>query len=194
MIDALRLASRNMHTPQQLARKVTPATPPSFSGFSKYMAETREVHRVLHREFPIRPRENFVEALDTDLWFLELEAWNADLPMFVQEPYSSNYAKYLDELPKHKLGCHWYNLLFAHLVGGNRVLAETASSVLPKGWIASSEFFQIPGKTTKEETFALQSAFEKEALTWTKLERQECLDETPLVFEYATDLNAFIFK
>lgn len=154
------------------------------------MAEQREIHRVLRREFPIRTKVNYVDALDTDLWYLELDAWIADLPCIVSEPYTSEYAKYIESLPVHVMGCHWYNIVFAHLAGGNRAVMEAASSVLPENWTSTSEFLK---PASSEEIDGLRDAFEKEAASWTDDQRHACLLETPSAFEKLTRLQKMIF-
>lgn len=144
-------------------------------------------------EFPVRLPVNFVEALETDLWFLELEAWHADMPWLMQDPYTSEYAAALHGLPTPQLACHWYNLVFAHLVGGNRRVAEAAvADVLPPNWFDASEFYGLPARVTPDDLADLRDRLEAEARRWTPQARRACLNETPEAFARASKLNAIL--
>ena len=187
----MRASTLHLHSASQLARTIHHQPPKTMTGYMRYAAEHREIHKVLRRDFPVRTTVNYVEALDTDLWFLEMEAWNADLPHIIREPYSSAYAQYIDALPKHVMGCHWYNMVFAHLVGGNRTIIEAVSPVLPDNWMNTSEFLK---QASREEIDGLRNAFEVEAQSWTEEERTACLLETPTAFQRATSLNALLFS
>jgi hypothetical protein len=186
----MRAATLSLHSSQQRAGIVTGQKHARFTGFCKYVAEQRELHGVLRARFPVRTVTNFQEALDTDLFFLELEAWHADLPMLTPQPYVSEYAAFLETLPKERLGCHWYNLVFAHLVGGNRAIAASAAPVLPKGWLDSSEFFT---RVKDDDVLTLRDAFETEAQSWSPEQREVCLAETEDAFRRATRVNELLY-
>jgi len=189
-VQQMRTATITLHTAQQLRGDVAPRGRPTFHGFMKYMAEQRHVHHALRETFPVRTKADFVGALDTDLFFLELEAWHADLPLIIPTTYKSDYAAFLYTLPAHRVGCHWYNLVFAHLVGGNKAVASAAAEVLPKNWIESSEFFS---RIDRDEVDALRDAFEAHAQLWTPEQRDECLGETKRAFSKVGDMNGVMF-
>jgi len=130
----------------------------------------------------VQPKFDFVEALDEELYFLELEAaWRDEL---IQQPRTTPYTTYLSTLPRGLLGCHWYNVVFAHVVGGNTAVANTARDVLPKGWIETSKVFNH-----EVDPQSLRDAFELEASSWTSGERRGCLLETPVAFAYISGLH-----
>ena len=190
-VDRMRVATRKHHSPGQLKGTYTPPQgAPTLHGFMHYLSHHREIHRVLRREFPIITRTDYVEALDCDIWQLELDMWQNDMPLLLPDTYDSTYARYIDGLSLPKKGCHWYNTVFAHLVGGNRQVAAAASTVLPPGWIQSSFFFK---QADTEEIEALREAFELEAGTWSDTDRKTCLLETGEAFSRASHLNTLIF-
>lgn len=192
-VNVLKARTRSMHSAQQLRGEVPrPGGPRPIAAFARYLAEQRAVHAALAR-FPVRLPVDFVEALETDLWFLELEAWHADMPWLVQEPYTSDYAAYLTDLPVPRLGCHWYNLVFAHLVGGNRRVAEAAvADVLPPNWLDASEFYSLPRRVSADDLDGLRDRLEAEARRWTRVDRRACVDDTREAFARASRLNALL--
>jgi hypothetical protein len=195
-VNVLKARTRSLHTAQQLRgevhRPAGPARPGAITNFARYLAEQRAVHAAL-TQFPVRLPVDFVEALETDLWFLELEAWHADMPWLLQDPYASDYAAALDGLPMPQLACHWYNLVFAHLVGGNRRLADAAvADVLPPHWLDTSAFYGLPARVTPDDLDDLRDRLEAEARRWSPQARRACVDETPRAFARASTLNAFL--
>lgn len=200
-VNVLKARSRSLHTAQQL--RGTPVAVPAQSvprpgaltNFARYLAEQRAVHTVLKAEFPVRLPADFEEALDTDLWFLELEAWNADMPWLLQDPYTGDYAAHVRGLPPSRLACHFYNLAFAHLVGGNRRVAEAAvADVLPPTWFDTSEFYRLPARVSPEDLEDLRERVEAEARRWTRADRRACVDETAEAFARASRMNAILLK
>lgn len=195
-VNVLKARTRSMHSENQLRGQVAPK-PTTLTNFARYLAEQRAVHAAL-RTFPVRlpPAVDFVEALDTDLWFLELETWHADMPWLLQDPYVSEYATFLADLPIPRLACHFYNVVFAHLVGGNRRVAEAAlDGVLPvPEWLDASEFYRLPARVSAEDLEDLRDRLEAEARRWTRADRRACADETADAFARASRLNALLIN
>jgi hypothetical protein len=180
-VDILRHETIKMHTSQQLQRRVQVTGTPTFQGYVTWIAQQKRIHHALAR-FPVAPKVDFVDAFDTELYFLELEAtWRNQL---IHIPSQSAYAAYIESLPTPRLGCHWYNVLFAHIAGGNTAVANTARDVLPRGWIDTSSVFQHECDPSD-----LRAALELEASSWTEAERRQCIDETQVAFSYVSALN-----
>jgi hypothetical protein len=186
-----------MHSASQLkghvANKTTPSPKPAtITNFARYLAEQRAIHAALCR-VPVRLPVDVVEALETDLWFLELEVWHADMPWLLQDPYVSEYATFLADIPVPRLACHFYNVVFAHLVGGNRRVAEAAlDGVLPPSWLGLSAFYQLPARVSADELDDLRDRLDAEARRWTRADRRACVDETAEAFARASRLNALL--
>lgn len=190
-VNVLKARTRSLHSAQQLRGQVA-ATPTTIANFARYLADHRAVHAALQR-FPVRLPVDIREALDTDLWFLELEAWHADMPWLLQEPYHSEYAAYLETLDTPRLGCHFYNLVFAHLVGGNRRVAQAAlDGVLPPAWLDASDFYRLPARVSSEDLADLRDRLEAEARRWARADRRACVEETREAFARASQLNALL--
>lgn len=184
-VNALRHETIALHSATQLSGHVDPPTlrarQPTFQGYVRWIAHQRHIHQALKR-FPVQPKFDFVEALETELYYLDLEAaWRDEL---VYQPEVTPYAAYLSTLPHALLGCHWYNVVFAHVVGGNTAVANTARDVLPKGWIETSGVFNHGC-----DAESLRDALELEASAWTSNERRGCLLETPVAFAYISGLH-----
>lgn len=180
-VDVLRQETIKLHTPHQLQGRVKTTGTPTFQGYVNWIAQQKRVHQVL-AQFPVQPKIDFVDALDTELYFLELEAtWQNTL---ITIPHTSPYATYLTSLPEPLLGCHWYNVVFAHVAGGTTAVAQTARDVLPKGWIETSSVFQHHGDAQD-----LRDALELHVSSWTPEERDACLAETPVAFSYLSQLH-----
>jgi hypothetical protein len=191
-VDAMRQETMRLHSAAQKRGEFT--TPnPSFAGYVRWIRHQREIHHTL-RQFPVQPKIDLVEALDLELYYLELDAtWNdALLPGHDPSPY----AAYLDTLTEGtihspKLGCHIYNVVLAHLAGGNIHVAMSAASVLPKGWIETSDFFNVA--KDRDAATDLKTAFDEYCQSqWTETQRQKCLLETPQAFRYGAELHRLL--
>ncbi len=200
-VNLLKARTRSLHSsaqlqgivaPRQMRGQVTSQSPTTIAHFARYLADQRAVHGVLEK-FPVRLPVDVREALDTDLWFLELEAWQVDMPWLLQDPYHSDYAAYLTSLDTPRLGCHFYNLVFAHLVGGNRRVAEAAlPEVLPRDWLDTSEFYRLPARVSSDDLEDLRDRLEGEARRWSRADRRACLEETAEAFARASRLNSIL--
>ena len=186
-VDAMRQETMRLHSVAQKRGEFT--TPnPSFPGYVRWIQHQRQIHHALKR-FEVQPKVDLVEALDTELYFLELHATWCDT--LLPATPSSAYAAYLDSLDDARLGCHFYNVACAHLSGGNIYVATSAKSAVPNGWIETSDFFNVANtEPSREMATNLKEAFETYCQTeWTSQQRETCLEETPRAFAYGTLLH-----
>lgn len=183
-VDAMRQETMRLHTVAQKRGEFT--TPnPSFTGYVRWIQHQRQLHHALKR-FEVQPKIDLVETLDTELYFLELHATWCDT--LLPATTSSPYATYLESLDDAHLGCHFYNIVCAHLAGGNIYVAQSAKAALPKGWIETSDFFNVAN--TRDLATNLKEAFETYCQSqWTLQQRETCLGETPRAFAYGTLLH-----
>ena len=184
-VRTLRDTALKLHSPHQLAGTFSLKTPPPLPKIMRYLADHREVPHVLRDQFPVKTSVDYVTALDTDLWWLELESWNADSPLVVCDPYWSEYAHHLRGLSKNRQGAHWYAFVFAHAAGGGHKIAKALEPSLPEDWLACSEYF---APATSDELDQMKWEFEHEALTWTEQERAECVVQMSSAFQWSARL------
>lgn len=180
-VPELRAASVRLHTQGQLARQVIHGRAPTARGMARFLVQTREAHGVFRAKFPVKTRTDFVDALGEDLravYGFDIACYPGNRP--------GDYAAYLGTLAVPQLGCHWYNVVFAHLSGGGRTLYESMRGELPR----PLQYYECSGQ---EDVDALRAAFEAECEAWSAEERGACLAETPAAFAYGMQTLDLLF-
>jgi hypothetical protein len=170
-LTELRTASVALHTRGQLARRV-PARAPTAAGLSRFLMESREAHVVFRTKFPVRTSVDFAAKLSEDIRAM----YGLDM-----SDYPSEYADYLGTLTVPQLGCHWYNMVFAHLAGGGSAVYGSIRGALDRPLL----YYESIGE---EDMVALRAAFEHETDSWTEEDRRACLEETRRAFGFGLDL------
>ena len=163
---ALRHASLAHHTKDQLRAVITQKKPPTLAGFTGYLMEYKRIHTTVHK-----PCDFYLEDIERDLCAL----YNPEMPPFYG---TTGYTEYLQTLPKHVQGVHWYIVSCAHASGGS-VIADSLG--------ISSHFLQ------KRDITPIKRAFDQWTSDWTSEEQQECLDEIPEIFVRASKVNGMIY-
>jgi len=133
-----------------------------------------------------------LEALETELFYLDLELDQHNLPPVASLHLGSDvdsYVAYLNDVPVHVLGCHWYAAVFAHIAGGNLTVASSAAESLPPAWIDTSEFFR---PVDPADIQILREAVETYTQGWTTRQRVECLRDMTHAFRSITALQALV--
>lgn len=193
-VDAMKHSVIRLHTSSQL-RGVAPREEASLTGYTSWIRGQQQVIKACAR-FPVQPKVDLLEALETEMFYLELELharYDDYLDILHQPlPIVDGYVSYIDSLPEHVLGCHWYSAVFAHLVGGNRIIASTASRDLPSSWIETSDFFRPVDAC---DVLCLRGAFEDHAQKhWTTKQRVECLSDMTESFRGVMHLQDLLFR
>lgn len=143
-VDELKEAARALHSDAQLQGRMwvaTTAGSPTRQGVVRYMAELRGAYRILSNRLPEPLASVAVEAgaaVERDLFFLVASEHTPD------PPFSNSYlaySGYVSNLSYPEAVSHFYNLLFAHLAGGGRTVADTIAPVLPASFMQHSEYF-----------------------------------------------------
>lgn len=171
----LRSAALKMHSDDHLERRMPAARAPTRYGIVRYLTECREAHRVFRHKFPVATHKDLVKAIDADLTDLGVALETRGYPVL--------YAPYLDTLPISNLGCHWYNMVFAHVAGGGQVIADSIRPQMPDGW--TSRYFDFPDAST---IHTMRHRFDSATSAWSPAERQTCLDESKYAFGYGMKL------
>eukprot|EP00262_Sarcandra_glabra_P005447 TRINITY_DN1705_c0_g2_i1.p1 TRINITY_DN1705_c0_g2~~TRINITY_DN1705_c0_g2_i1.p1 ORF type:complete len:307 (+),score=54.80 TRINITY_DN1705_c0_g2_i1:38-922(+) len=170
---------------------------PSMDGFLKYLVDSKLVFETLER---IVDESNHVayayfrntglerlEGLSKDLeWFSEQD--------FVIPPPSSpgiSYAQYLDEVGEKSAPsflCHFYNIYFAHIAGG-QVIGKRVSEKLLEG--RELEFYKWDGdvpELLKDVRDKLNMLGEH----WSRDEKNRCLREAAKSFKFSGQIVRLI--
>ena len=191
MLNQMRLRSLELHTSHRGLLLPTNRRP-ARDGFVRFLARKREVHKQLDVGLPLtaKPQRDFVTDIEVDLWSLE---YSPDAPPAVPDPFPCEYAEYLKTLSQARLACHFYNVVFAQLVGGGLVVAREAAPVLPHKWLdVESQYFRP--SATEAVVLRLRHDLEELGATWTQAERDACLAETPDAFFWGLRLNEEMFR
>lgn len=122
-----------------------------------------------------------VEALNTDILYLETEY---DLPATPPSRAATGYVSYLKALlekkPESTL-CHWYNYYFAHSAGG-RMIGRLMQNRLFDG--KNFSFYEWEGDV-KEMLGPVRTTIDEIAAEWARDVKDVCLKETGLAFGYS---------
>lgn len=147
-------------------------TKTSLRGVATYMAELRHIHHV----FASHHLPHYYMELDTDLRSLELQSQiSMDIPPLIQDPYISEYALYIDTLPRHTMLSHWFGLVYPYMqIPDQKILLMHAD--LPPGWIEASMYFNI------SDELLIRKQFEDQVVAWRPMERFQFFEESAEVY------------
>jgi len=85
--------------------------------------------------------------------------------------------------------CHYYNFVFAHLAGG-RMIGKQMSKLLLDG--ETLEFYQWEGDVNAKKA-EVKDSIEDLARTWTREERNKCVDATAGAFRGGGAINGYLY-
>ncbi|EMS53412.1 hypothetical protein TRIUR3_08609 [Triticum urartu] len=128
------------------------------------------------------------EALKKDL------KWFSEQGHTIPEPSASDtkYASYLEELSEkdqQAFFCHFYNMYFGQSAGGRLTGKKIADKILNKKEL---EFYKWEG-TLSELLQNVRTKLNQVASSWTREEKNRCLEETVTSFAYSVDRLRKIF-
>ncbi|TVU08086.1 hypothetical protein EJB05_41471 [Eragrostis curvula] len=128
------------------------------------------------------------------------EALKKDLEWFKQQGHAipepsapgTTYATYLEELSEkdpQAFICHFYNVYFAHTAGGRMIGKKVAEKILNKKEL---EFYKWEGNLS-QLLQNVRNKLNQVASSWSREEKDHCLEETEKSFAYSGDLLRHIF-
>ncbi|CAH9083881.1 unnamed protein product [Cuscuta epithymum] len=172
---------------------------PSVEGYLKFLVDSKLVYDTLEKIVGKTPFPDYAEFRDTGLE--RSESLEKDLEWFKQQGHSIpepsepglSYARYLEELsvgdPQAFL-CHFYNIYFAHTAGGRMIGKKVAEKILNKKEL---EFYKWEGDISQ----LLQNVREKlnkVSESWTREQKNHCLEETQKSFKLSGDILRLILS
>ncbi|KAK3001428.1 hypothetical protein RJ639_021828 [Escallonia herrerae] len=203
-VEEMRFVAMKLHTKDQAkeGEKEPQGQPvakwaPSVDGYLRFLVDSKLVYDTLER---IVERADFPEYAEFRNTGLERsEGLAKDLEWFKQqghiipEPSSpgASYAAYLEELSKkdpQAFICHFYNTYFAHSAGGRMIGKKVAEKILDNKVL---EFYKWDGELSQ----LLQNVREKlnrVAESWSREEKNHCLEETEKSFKFSGDILRLI--
>ncbi|CAK7347581.1 unnamed protein product [Dovyalis caffra] len=176
---------------------------PSMEGFVKYLVDSKLVFDTVER---IVDKSDDVSSLLLDAYFRktglerseglakDLE-WFSQLNIEIPEPSTpgSSYVKYLEKLSEDSAPlflCHFYNIYFSHIAGG-QVISRKVSYRLLQG--RELEFYRWDGDV-QELLKGVREKLNMLGEHWSRDEKNKCLKEATKSFRrtYGIDINVFI--
>uniref|UniRef100_M8BWI2 heme oxygenase (biliverdin-producing) n=1 Tax=Aegilops tauschii TaxID=37682 RepID=M8BWI2_AEGTA len=120
--------------------------------------------------------------------------WFTEQGHTIPEPTAAGtaYASYLEELSEkdpQAFICHFYNVYFAHTAGGRMIGKKVAEKILDKKEL---EFYKWEG-TLSQLLQNVRTTLNQVASSWSREEKDHCLEETEKSFAYSGDLLRQIF-
>uniref|UniRef100_A0A5B7ADW8 heme oxygenase (biliverdin-producing) n=1 Tax=Davidia involucrata TaxID=16924 RepID=A0A5B7ADW8_DAVIN len=205
-VEEMRFVAMKLHTRDQAkeGEKEPEGQPvakwePSIEGYLGFLVDSKLVYDTLERivqkaDFPEYAEFRNTELERTGSLAKDLE-WFKEQGHAIPEPSSPgvSYALYLEELSKkdpQSFICHFYNIYFAHTAGGRMIGKKVAEKILNNREL---EFYKWDGDLSQ----LLQSVREKlnrVAESWTREEKNHCLEETEKSFKFSGDILRLILS
>ncbi|GMP60119.1 hypothetical protein CsSME_00023124 [Camellia sinensis var. sinensis] len=186
-VEEMRFVAMKLHTKDQSkeGEKKAEGPPvarwdPTIDGYMRFLVDNVEFRNTgLERS----------ESLAKDL------EWFEEQGHAIPEPSSPgvSFANYLEELSEkdpQAFLCHFYNTYFAHTAGGRMIGKKVAEKILNNKEL---EFYKWNGNLSQ----LLQNVREKlnsVAESWTREEKDHCLEETEKSFKFAGDILRLILS
>ncbi|XP_012451136.1 heme oxygenase 1, chloroplastic [Gossypium raimondii] len=208
-VEEMRFVAMKLHTKEQAKEgekevKQPEERPvqrwePSVDGYLKFLVDSKLVYDTLEGIIDKAPFPSYAEFRDTGLERSEKLAkdlqWFKEQGCTIPEPSSPGvtYAEYLKELSEkdpQAFICHFYNIYFAHSAGGRMIGKKVAEKILDKKEL---EFYKWDGDLS-QLLQNVRDKLNKVAESWTREEKNHCLEETEKSFKYSGDILRLILS
>ncbi|KAL5200597.1 hypothetical protein ABZP36_021800 [Zizania latifolia] len=204
-VEEMRAVAMRLHTKDQAkeGEKEPEAPPvarwePSVEGYLRFLVDSKLVFETLEVIVDRAAVPWYSEFRNTGLE--RSEQLKKDLEWFRQQghtiPESSapgtTYASYLEELAEkdpQAFICHFYNVYFAHTAGGRMIGKKVSEKILNKKEL---EFYKWEGNLS-QLLQNVRNKLNQVASSWSRGEKDHCLEETEKSFKYSGGLLRHIF-
>ncbi|KAK9101992.1 hypothetical protein Sjap_019246 [Stephania japonica] len=205
-VEEMRFVAMKLHTRDQAREgEKEPEGPPikkwdpSIDGYLKFLVDSKVVYDTLEGIVGKAVYPSYVEFQNTGLE--RSESLAKDLEWFkaqghaIPEPSAPglSYANYLQELSEkdpQAFLCHFYNIYFAHTAGGRMIGKKVAEKILDKKEL---EFYKWDGDLS-QLLQNVRDKLNKVAESWSREEKDHCLEETEKSFKYSGDILRLILS
>eukprot|EP00238_Polyblepharides_amylifera_P008170 CAMPEP_0196584734 /NCGR_PEP_ID=MMETSP1081-20130531/48288_1 /TAXON_ID=36882 /ORGANISM="Pyramimonas amylifera, Strain CCMP720" /LENGTH=205 /DNA_ID=CAMNT_0041906053 /DNA_START=378 /DNA_END=995 /DNA_ORIENTATION=- len=175
---------------------------PTREGYLQFLSESKAVYQAMEDIMMRASNDSYKAfqgtglersaALEKDIaWFKE--TYDLEPAELAEDGCGRQYAKLLVRLAEDDppaFICHFYNVYFAHSAGG-RMIGKKMSESLISG--AELEFYQYGGAELKELLDGVRDALNLTAESWTREQKDHCLEETEMSFKYSGQILRTIF-
>ncbi|CAM0910111.1 unnamed protein product [Alopecurus aequalis] len=204
-VEEMRAVAMRLHTKDQAreGEKEPQAPPvnrwePTVEGYMRFLVDSKLVFQTLEDIVDRAAVPWYAEFRNTGLE--RSEPLKKDLEWFVEQGHAipeptaagTTYASYLEELSEkdpQAFICHFYNVYFAHTAGGRMIGKKVAEKILDKKEL---EFYKWEG-TLSQLLQNVRSKLNQVASSWSREEKDHCLEETEKSFSYSGGLLRQIF-
>ncbi|THU49134.1 hypothetical protein C4D60_Mb06t06360 [Musa balbisiana] len=222
-VDEMRAVAMKLHTRDQAkeGEKTSESPPvskwePSVEGYLRFLVDSKLVYDTLETIVQKAAYPSYAEFRSTGLERSEKLAkdleWFKDQGHTIPEPSSvgASYAKYLEELSEkdpQAFICHFYNVYFAHTAGGRMIGRKVAEKILDNKEL---EFYKWDGDLSQllqnvrdklnRVASSAKHGFSPELFvphllqSWSREEKDHCLEETEKSFKYSGSILRLILS
>ncbi|KAL4297350.1 hypothetical protein GQ457_12G023770 [Hibiscus cannabinus] len=208
-VEEMRFVAMKLHTRDQAKEgekevkqpeeRTVKVWEPTVDGYLKFLVDSKLVYDTLEGIIDKAAFPSYAEFRNTGLERSEKLAidlqWFKEQGYTIPEPSSPGvtYAEYLKELSEkdpQAFICHFYNIYFAHSAGGRMIGKKVAEKILDNKEL---EFYKWDGDLSQ----LLQNVRDKlnrVAESWTREEKNHCLEETEKSFKHSGDILRLILS
>ncbi|KAL8129564.1 hypothetical protein V2J09_018719 [Rumex salicifolius] len=201
-VEEMRSVAMRLHTrdqakegekPTKSPEETSPAKwEPTVDGYLRFLVDSKLVYETMESIVEKASVPYYAEFTNTGLE--RSESLAKDLDWFIEQGYAipepstpgRTYATYLEELSEkdpQAFICHFYNVYFAHTAGGRMIGKKVAEKILNKKEL---EFYKWDGDL-KQLLQNVRDKLNKVAESWSREEKNHCLEETEKSFKYSVD-------
>ncbi|CAM8931756.1 unnamed protein product [Rhodiola kirilowii] len=200
----MRFVAMKLHTRDQAkeGEKQSEAPPvakwePSVNGYLQFLVDSKLVYDTLEGIVDKAAFPEYAEFQNTGLERSEKLAkdleWFREQGYTIPEPASPGltYAQYLKDLSERDpqaFICHFYNVYFAHSAGGRMIGKQVAQKILNN---KDLEFYKWDGDLS-QLLQNVRDKLNKVAESWSREEKNHCLEETEKSFKHSGEILRLI--
>ncbi|KAH7546391.1 hypothetical protein FEM48_Zijuj01G0195600 [Ziziphus jujuba var. spinosa] len=172
---------------------------PTVDGYLRFLVDSKLVYDTLEGIIEKAAFPSYAEFRNTGLERSEKLAkdleWFKEQGHVIPEPSGPGitYAEYLKEISEkdpQAFICHFYNIYFAHTAGGRMIGKKVAEKILNKKEL---EFYKWDGDLS-QLLQNVRDTLNKVAESWTREEKNHCLEETEKSFKHSGDILRLILS
>ncbi|KAG6589852.1 Heme oxygenase 1, chloroplastic, partial [Cucurbita argyrosperma subsp. sororia] len=172
---------------------------PTVEGYLRFLVDSKLVYDTLDTIIAKAVFPFYAEFSNTGLERSEPLAkdleWFKEQGFVIPEPSSPGitYARYLEEISEkdpQAFICHFYNMYFAHTAGGRMIGRKVAEKILNNKEL---EFYKWEGDLS-QLLENVREKLNKVAESWSREEKNHCLEETEKSFKHSGEILHLIFS
>lgn len=203
-VEEMRMAAMKLHTRDQSPKEGQRAESenpvqqftPSREGYLRFLAESKAVYDVLEKVVQDAPKPEYAHFRQTgleraaplakDISWLQ-NTYKLPAPSVSMDGPGPSYARMLEQAASEDPAafiCHFYNFYFAHTAGGRMIGKKVSEMILDS---TTLDFYKWDGDV-KDKLSAVKDKINELADSWTREQKDHCLEETHLSFKYSGDI------